>query len=186
MGEFPKVELPSENAPTELVTVEEGKAKLRLTGPVFYNPVQEFNRDLTVLVLREFVRSRATSTNVQCALSEPKTKKVKYVAENEDNSIRVLDALSASGLRALRFAKEVNNVGFVLANDFSEKAVQSIRDNILLNDVGERVIPNFGDAVETMMSHRYTNKRFHAVDLDPYGSASVFLDSAVQCVADNG
>ncbi|KHJ96699.1 N2,N2-dimethylguanosine tRNA methyltransferase [Oesophagostomum dentatum] len=38
----------------------------------------------------------------------------------------------------------------------------------------------------TMMEHRNVDKRFHAVDLDPYGSASVFLDSAVQCVADGG
>ena len=37
-----------------------------------------------------------------------------------------------------------------------------------------------------MMEHRNVDKRFHAVDLDPYGSASVFLDSAVQCVADGG
>uniref|UniRef100_A0A1I7XNI2 tRNA (guanine(26)-N(2))-dimethyltransferase n=1 Tax=Heterorhabditis bacteriophora TaxID=37862 RepID=A0A1I7XNI2_HETBA len=38
----------------------------------------------------------------------------------------------------------------------------------------------------TMMEHRNIDKRFHAVDLDPYGSASVFLDSAVQCVSDKG
>ena len=37
-----------------------------------------------------------------------------------------------------------------------------------------------------MMSHRYFEKRFHVVDLDPYGTASTFLDSAVQAVADEG
>lgn len=37
-----------------------------------------------------------------------------------------------------------------------------------------------------MMSHRALDKRFHAIDLDPYGSASVFLDAAVQAVADQG
>ena len=38
----------------------------------------------------------------------------------------------------------------------------------------------------TMMQHRSLEKRFHAVDLDPYGTASNFLDSGVQCVAENG
>lgn len=37
-----------------------------------------------------------------------------------------------------------------------------------------------------MMAHRGIDKRFHAVDLDPYGSPSLFLDSAVQAVSDEG
>lgn len=36
------------------------------------------------------------------------------------------------------------------------------------------------------MEHRYYDKRFTAIDLDPYGSASSFLDSAVQALCDNG
>lgn len=37
-----------------------------------------------------------------------------------------------------------------------------------------------------MSEHRALPTRFHAVDLDPYGSAAPFLDTAVQCVADRG
>lgn len=38
-----------------------------------------------------------------------------------------------------------------------------------------------------MYNHRHpTSSRFDAIDLDPYGSASTFLDSAVQAVADGG
>jgi hypothetical protein len=37
-----------------------------------------------------------------------------------------------------------------------------------------------------MMEHRKFEKRFHAIDLDPYGSAAIFLDSAVQAVVDGG
>lgn len=39
---------------------------------------------------------------------------------------------------------------------------------------------------DLMMQHRKFEKRFHAVDLDPYGSASAFLDAAVQAVTDGG
>ncbi|VDL79408.1 unnamed protein product [Nippostrongylus brasiliensis] len=133
MGEAQQAASASGDA-KEFVIVQEGKAKVGFHGPVFYNPVQEFNRDLTVSVLREFVE----------------------------------------------------NVDFVLANDFSENAVESIKENIVLNGVEAKVRANFGDAIVTMMEHRSIDKRFHAVDLDPYGSASVFLDSAVQCVADQG
>lgn len=37
-----------------------------------------------------------------------------------------------------------------------------------------------------MYEHRDHDKRFHVIDLDPYGSASIFLDSAVQAIADGG
>ncbi|EYC10749.1 hypothetical protein Y032_0054g2531 [Ancylostoma ceylanicum] len=177
------------NGPKELVIVQEGKAKVGFKGPVFYNPVQEFNRDLTVSVLRQFVRSRASNqsqTSGSGGDGEPVAKKQKLKAVCEDGPIRILDALSASGLRAFRFSQEVENVDYVLANDFSENAVESIKENITLNGVEGKVRANFGDAVVTMMEHRNIDKRFHAVDLDPYGSASVFLDSAVQCVADRG
>ena len=39
---------------------------------------------------------------------------------------------------------------------------------------------------DIMYQHRDPAKRFDVVDLDPYGTASPFLDSAVQCVADDG
>ncbi|KAE9413858.1 hypothetical protein Angca_010106, partial [Angiostrongylus cantonensis] len=170
----------------EPMILQEGKAKLRLDKPVFYNPVQEFNRDLTVSVLREFVKCRRNGVSDETDSEEPKNKKVKLMKEEKDDSVRILDALSATGLRALRFAQEVEHVDFVLANDFSENAVQIIKDHVVLNGLENKVIANFGDATETMMNHRSINKRFHAVDLDPYGSATIFLDSAVQCVAENG
>src|SRR5688500_5547283 len=37
-----------------------------------------------------------------------------------------------------------------------------------------------------MMGHRQESDHFDVVDLDPYGSASVFLDGAVQSIADGG
>lgn len=36
-----------------------------------------------------------------------------------------------------------------------------------------------------MYKHRQQN-RFHAIDLDPYGCPSIFLDAAVQAVKDGG
>ncbi|KAF1753776.1 hypothetical protein GCK72_020333 [Caenorhabditis remanei] len=177
----------------EITIIQEGKAKVGFHGPVFYNPVQEFNRDLTVTVLRQFSddhqkfqKEQAEAQNSKNSNGEEPPKKKNKLAINEDGKIRILDALSASGLRALRFSKEVPNVGFIMANDFSDNAVASIQENVKLNEVEDLVEAHFGDAVMTMMEHRGIDKRFHAVDLDPYGTASTFLDSAVQCVADRG
>lgn len=167
----------------------EGSVKIELpnSSSTFYNPVQEFNRDLTILVLKQFVEDRAIEIkkmgDVNAESPVPKKRKMLFA---ENNCVRILDALSASGLRALRFAKEVPHVSEVIANDFSENAVNVMKRNIVINGLQEIVKPNFGDAVEVMMSHRALDKRFHAIDLDPYGSASVFLDSAVQAVADQG
>ncbi len=61
--------------------------------------------------------------------------------------IRILDALSASGLRAIRFAKEVPNVSQVIANDFSTNAVETMTSNAIDNNVEHIVKPNYGDAV---------------------------------------
>ena len=37
-----------------------------------------------------------------------------------------------------------------------------------------------------MYSHRSVKDRVDVVDLDPYGTASPFIDGAVQCVNDGG
>ena len=49
-----------------------------------------------------------------------------------------------------------------------------------------RVSINQGDAISLMYEHRDIPKRFDLVDLDPYGTASPFLDAAVQSVSDGG
>ena len=48
------------------------------------------------------------------------------------------------------------------------------------------MVANYADAILLMHEHKTLEKRFHAVDLDPYGSPAQFLDSAVQAVADDG
>ncbi|XP_011871745.1 PREDICTED: probable tRNA (guanine(26)-N(2))-dimethyltransferase [Vollenhovia emeryi] len=162
----------------KVVTKSEGKAQIFVTEKVFYNPVQEFNRDLSIGVLKIFARDRINK------LSE-KDVKVGTPRDAEGRKgITILEALSATGLRSIRYAKEVEGVRQVVANDISEKAVASIRQNVLYNGVESLVTPHCQDASLFMYEHR--RNRFDAVDLDPYGCPSTFLDSAVQCVSDDG
>ncbi|KAL8928995.1 MAG: hypothetical protein Q9208_001438 [Pyrenodesmia sp. 3 TL-2023] len=100
---------------------------------------------------------------------------------------RILDALSATGLRALRYAKEIPQVTSVTANDLSPSATASIRLNVAYNELAGKVSPTTGDA-RAVMRHAANNARdsYHVVDLDPYGTAAPFLDAAVQAATDGG
>ncbi|KAK5093362.1 RNA methyltransferase tRNA(m5U54)methyltransferase [Exophiala xenobiotica] len=107
----------------------------------------------------------------------------------------ILDALSASGLRAVRYAKEIPFTTKVVANDMLPEAVQAIKLNIDHNNLKDTVFANLGDARQFMYSKSgnealdggpaYVHK-FDVVDLDPYGSAAPFIDAALQAVADGG
>ena len=102
--------------------------------------------------------------------------------------IRVLDAMTASGLRALRYVLEIPEVESVVANDLDPTALAALKENVKRNGLTEEVvIPSLGDAVAVMHRSKPPDcPRFEAVEIDPYGTAAPFLDSAVQCVAEGG
>ncbi|KAL7073726.1 hypothetical protein ACQ4LE_007262 [Meloidogyne hapla] len=168
--------------------IKEGLAKIYTNNEAitFYNPIQEFNRDLTIILLKTFTKIREEQKNQQMEIDNP-TNKIKLKIQQNSEGIKILDALSASGLRAIRFALEIENIELIIANDFSEQAVKTIKRNLELNGLNELKIKiNCSDAIDLMIEHRKFSKRFHAIDLDPYGSPSIFLDSAVQAVIDGG
>lgn len=154
--------------------ISEGKAKIKFPkGEVFYNPVQQFNRDLTILVLKSF------------------HEQYKVAKKGEPKGLRILEALSATGLRAIRYARELDCVESIVANDLDPNAVELIKSNVELNsaedeNVKKLVEPHQGDANGTMHKYHALGKSFDVIDLDPYGSASPFMDAAVQTVADGG
>lgn len=107
----------------------------------------------------------------------------------------ILDALSATGLRALRYAKEIPFATNIVANDLSSPSVESIELNIKHNEVGDKVRSNLGDARAFMYS-KVGNEharaadgyvhRFDVIDIDPYGTAAPFFDCSLQAVQDGG
>lgn len=103
---------------------------------------------------------------------------------NQERFVEILEVLSASGLRAIRYGKEIPQARRIVANDMSASAVQSIRENVEFNGLQNVVVPNKDDANALMFSRR--ENHVHVVDLDPYGSATPFIDAAVNCVQDNG
>ncbi|KAM0751875.1 N2,N2-dimethylguanosine tRNA methyltransferase [Meredithblackwellia eburnea MCA 4105] len=237
-------------------------------APVFLNPVQEYNRDLSVAAIRTWATRRAREKTVEWekGLKKRKAKRMrkegegegengdsnkkrkledggkqeteKVVAEDEvvddaEEGVKdqpklstedklprtplfkftLLEALSATGLRAIRYAKELPLLRYVVANDLSASAVEDIKRNVEWNGLAPKglppaeeeakrerprskaeidellngkVRPNEGDAVVYMYNHRSESSRFDCIDLDPYGSAVPFLDAAIGAVADGG
>lgn len=266
------------NARTELDPKRKQDSDDTVAQNVFYNPIQQFNRDLSVLAIRAFGEdlvalrqargearngrqgagkrrkggkegrgtkrdaehvedaeqkheegSKRIKTEDVDAVSAPETEstvKTEDVELNEQSSaslpdesgnvhtaqangtsskpdtllhapktrFKILDALSATGLRALRYAHEIPFVSQVTANDLSKQATQAIQANVKHNKLEDKITAVTGNA----MSHMYSfvghpaekdwNKegRYDVIDLDPYGTAATFLDGAVQAVNNGG
>lgn len=96
-----------------------------------------------------------------------------------------------------------NSLGIdtIYANDIDAGAVESIKQNVELNNVENLVQASHDDAMNLLYSHRKVDNQFHVVDLDPYGTPAQFLgkfdfrrhffsfshsDGAVQCIKKNG
>ncbi len=136
------------------------------------------------------------------------------------SGIHVLDALAATGLRSVRYLKEIPQVRKVTINDLLPEATATARINclkngvpVLNNDNGAELLfgnglsqslpvsasasasgskpeaaahIHTGDAIAYMYANGTSADPFDVIDLDPYGTAAPFLDSAVRAVADGG
>ncbi|WRT66207.1 N2,N2-dimethylguanosine tRNA methyltransferase [Kwoniella shivajii] len=150
----------------------------------FLNPVQHYNRDMSVAVIRAWneLRKEELEARFRSKLEKrgglpkkkSKSKKKAGVEEVKEHkvaeesaadaqaeegppvmtgeesvagpsterkfrppSINILEALAATGLRSIRYAKEIPNVKYVLANDLSPSACEAMRRNVEFNGVGE-------------------------------------------------
>lgn len=109
---------------------------------------------------------------------------------------RILDALSATGLRALRYATEIPFATSITANDMDRNATKSIRTNVEYNKLGHVIKVNTANAMAHMYSAAFPptdshgpahmNGKYDVIDLDPYGTAAPFIDSALQALNDGG
>ncbi len=126
-------------------------------SPAFFNPVQVTNRDISVLL-------------ASCLL---------------EKNAAVLDLLSATGARAVRFAKEVG-LKNVFANDANPTAVKLIKKNTSHNKVNLKI---FNLRAHEFLACKYKlNPKiyFDYIDIDPFGTPVPFLDAAVKSLVPNG
>ncbi|KAL7668306.1 hypothetical protein ACOME3_009012 [Neoechinorhynchus agilis] len=144
--------------------IREGRAVCALGGGVFYNKVQALNRDLSIIFLN--------------------------VVLHESGSVRLLEAFGATGLRSIRYALELTNKQVAITtNDIDQSAVLNIVENLKRNDCSENsTIKSCSVKVTCQNAERAifadsNDERYHVIDIDPYGSASPFMDFAVRSLS---
>jgi len=143
-----------------MITVNEGSVKIQVPdfsrvsskAPVFYNPDMEFNRDVSVLALQVFQRM-------------------------VDREIKVADTFAGSGIRAIRYLREVDGVAEAWANDINPLAVECIERNSRMNSVSPLVSRE--DAGVFLRSNQGV---FDFIDVDPFGTPAPFMDSAAAAI----
>jgi len=130
-------------------------------APVFYNPVMEFNRDLTVLAFQVYQRMVG-------------------------KEISICDPLTSQGIRGVRFAAEVDGVKKVLISDINERAFKLAKHNVQINRLEKMVIVKHKDANCVLSCNASPKKRFDIIDVDPFGTPTPYLDSALRAIRNNG
>jgi len=165
-----KADFPSE-------TVQEGKVRLVVPklesfkkkpadyapskAPVFYNPIMELNRDVSVLAFQAYQRL-------------------------VNKEILVCDPLTGSGIRGVRYASEIHDVKKVVICDINENSFNLAKHNVHLNGMQNLVTVEHKDANCLLSCHGAPRRRFDIVDIDPFGSPVPYLDSAVRALRNKG
>lgn len=263
------------------VTIKKDKSgkEVEVEGHVFYNPIQQFNRDMSVLAIKAFAeifleerkvkREKKLRKNKEKGkgnrdvklgenktdqhegeakdegegngdtelAEEEKTKQEDQLEPKQTSAVRtedpmdvdtsvptniyvhpkftILDALSATGLRALRYALEIPSATSITANDLDPSATASIIQNIDYNkshssttNLGttspkaamSKICVSLANATHHMYAAFSTTNanpsipihlrgvidKYEVIDLDPFGTAAPFFDAAVQAVSDGG
>jgi tRNA (guanine26-N2/guanine27-N2)-dimethyltransferase len=130
-------------------------------APVFYNPIMELNRDIAVLVLQAYQRSLG-------------------------RKIRVCEPLTGCGVRGIRLAAEVDGIKKVVINDISREAVKLARFNVEQNNMTKHISVVNKDANLLLNRYAAPRRRFDYIDVDPFGSPVLYIDSAVRTLRDGG
>lgn len=130
-------------------------------APVFYNPIMELNRDITVLALQVYQKMVG-------------------------REISVCEPLTGSGIRGVRFALEVKDIKEVFVNDISPEAAKLANFNVEKNGLIGRVKVMNEDANRFLGGYTAPFKRNDVIDIDPFGSPVYYLDSAIRAIRDGG
>ena len=119
--------------------------------PVFYNPVAAVGRDLTTAFLNAVFNGK---------------------------EFFFVDVLAGCGVRGIRIALEAGGTGII--NDVDPRAFSYARRNVALNNLGEKLDVYNHEANTLLNNLTFTGVVVDYVDIDPYGSPSPYIESALK------
>jgi tRNA (guanine26-N2/guanine27-N2)-dimethyltransferase len=142
--------------------INESSAKINITTgkiskklEVFYNPVMKLNRDVSILLLN-------------CV---------------PDKDMQIADPLAGTGVRSIRFAKELKKgkINNISVNDYS--SAEKIEENLKLNNIDGNYISVHGKDANLFLLE---SKGFDYIDVDPFGTPNPFLEASILRLARGG
>ncbi|KAI5172514.1 tRNA (guanine26-N2/guanine27-N2)-dimethyltransferase [Nematocida sp. LUAm3] len=146
---------------------EEG---VKINGNSFYNPAQQHNRTLTIKIINAYRKEK----NIQ--------------------RLQVLECMSATGLRGIRYCREIEGEKDIVMNDISIKSCNEIVKNCLENQIDAKLLEkteNNGYSLEVcnedcrvLMLQR--KKKYDVIDIDPFGTCSPYIEAACESLVDGG
>ncbi len=131
-------------------------------APAFFNPVMVLNRDATLLFSKVF-------------------------SEKMKKRIRFFEPLAGIGVRGLRMAHEIeNSVEEIVINDFGTDSSKLSRYNRSILSEYDKVHQFKREARALCLDLAESFKKYHYIDLDPFGSPAPFIDFIWPPLARNG
>ncbi len=151
----------------------EGKAKLLVPVEqkisadlsVFYNPIMEQNRNISI----EFLRT--------------------WNKNNFEKKMQACDLLAGTGARAVRFLLELPKGMFkqLTINDSDSEAVRIIEKNLELNGLMNTEDVEFVEVKNLEASKLLLESSgYDYIDIDPFGTPNPFLDAACKRISRDG
>lgn len=135
---------------------------------VFYNPVMASHRNIAILLLNSL----------------------------PNKAMSLADPLAGSGIRSLRFVKELRKgkINHLFVNDMKENFVNVFKENLRLNKINPKKVSIFNEDASLFLLNRIKDKNkpgpfcgyFDYIDLDPFGSPNSFSDAAIARICRNG
>jgi tRNA (guanine26-N2/guanine27-N2)-dimethyltransferase len=141
----------------ENITIQSYGETISKDLDVFYNPVMKTNRDISLLVFKAYF--------------------------SKQQPIHFCDPMIATGIRELRFLKEIPEIFQSLTlGDVSPSAIQDAQKNFQNNNISTEKCTFIAQNALTTLSKQY----YHAIEIDPFGSPIPFIDIALQRIKHNG
>src|SRR3989344_8959457 len=124
---------------------------------VFYNPVMASNRNISILLLN-------------CV---------------ENKNMNIVDPLAGSGIRSLRFLKELkkSKIKQLYVNDIKADFPDYFKESLKLNKVSSNKISIHNQDANLFL---LSKEGFDYIDIDPFGSPNNFLAAAISRISRKG
>ncbi len=135
---------------------------------VFYNPIMASNRNISILLLNTL----------------------------PNKHMNIADPLAGSGIRSLRFLKELRKgkINHLFVNDLKENFRTIFKENAIFNKIKNNNFSLFSEDASLSLTTRVKDKQkpadfcgyFDYIDIDPFGSPNPFLDAAIARICRQG